>query len=268
VSPSRPGQRSLFLSWIEGHGRSEALAAELGAEAVFVAVGRTGNRWTAPFRHAIQAVLTVVVLLHRRPQKVYVMAPPALPVAIAEVYASLTGASVCIDAHTGALLDARTGAPTRPMRRLLRAARLTLVTSDALATMVRGAGGRALVVHNRPPLDAPSAAPASEVGVLLPCGWAPDEPMPAVLGAAALLPDVRFTITGRPRPALLGGEPPANVHLTGRLSPAELAAAMAGADVVLALTTRPLTMQQGAYEAMAHARPLVVSDSAVGGGII
>jgi glycosyltransferase involved in cell wall biosynthesis len=84
--------------------------------------------------------------------------------------------------------------------------------------------------------------------------------MDAVLGAARLLPDVEIVITGTPAGDLAV---PANVRLTGFVDDESYDALLAGADVVLALTTRSLTMQRAGYEAAAHGRPLVASDTEV-----
>jgi glycosyltransferase involved in cell wall biosynthesis len=84
--------------------------------------------------------------------------------------------------------------------------------------------------------------------------------MEAVLGAARLVPDVEVVITGRPT---ADHAVPANVRLTGFVDDDTYDALLAGADVVLALTTRSLTMQRAGYEAAAHGRPLVASDTDV-----
>ncbi len=53
---------------------------------------------------------------------------------------------------------------------------------------------------------------------------------------------------------------PSNVRLTGYLGPEEFDAALARADVVLALTTEPTSVMRAAFEAVDARRPLVVSD--------
>jgi glycosyltransferase involved in cell wall biosynthesis len=89
-----------------------------------------------------------------------------------------------------------------------------------------------------------------------------DEPLDAIIEAARLVGDARFFVTGDTRyatPAHLNGRP-SNLTFTGFLSEEAYAGLLRAADVVLVLTTHDLTMQRGAYEAVALGRPLVTSD--------
>ncbi|MGZ6793434.1 MAG: glycosyltransferase, partial [Mycobacteriales bacterium] len=95
--------------------------------------------------------------------------------------------------------------------------------------------------------------------VVFPAGWAPDEPVAALLEAARLLPGTRFAVTGTPPAGLVL---PPNVRATGQLPREQFLALLAGAPVVLALTTREHTMQRAAYEAVAAGRPVVASGTA------
>jgi hypothetical protein len=69
-------------------------------------------------------------------------------------------------------------------------------------------------------------------------------------------------LTGKPkgRAKELLASAPANVKALGFLSRQDYLAAIAGADVVLALTTRNHTMQRAAYEAAYLGTPIIVSD--------
>jgi glycosyltransferase involved in cell wall biosynthesis len=111
----------------------------------------------------------------------------------------------------------------------------------------------ALALHDV--VDPVSAAPLHDE-VVLPASWYADEPTSDVLAAAELLPHVAFAITGR-SPA--GLAVPANVRLTGFLPRSDYLRLLAGAPVVLALTTRESTMQRAAYEALSAGRPVVAS---------
>lgn len=239
------GPRALFVSWIRHHGRSEDLALALGADCEFVAVGRLTNRRSAPLRHLWQALVTLQLLAARRPRVLVVMAPPALLVLLGLLWARLTGARLVVDAHSKAAVG-RTWSS-----RLAARADLVLVTLPSLAA----AFPRAVALHD-PPARAVTAAEHDEV--VFPASWYADEPIEDVLDAAAQLPDVRFAITGTPPSDLVV---PPNVRLTGFLPRAEFLALVAGAPLVLALTTRESTMQRAAYEAVAAARPVVASDT-------
>jgi glycosyltransferase involved in cell wall biosynthesis len=96
----------------------------------------------------------------------------------------------------------------------------------------------------------------------MPAAWAADEPIDAVIGAARLLPDVEFVITGT-RPAASALDLPANVTASGFLAPDAYLRTVRSATVVLALTTAAHTMQRAGYEALSLARPLVATDHEV-----
>lgn len=249
VTPQPPaplsGRNALFVSWIRHHGRSEELAEALGAECAFVAVGQLNRRATAPLRHSWQALVTVLLLVRRRPRVLLVMAPPALLVLLGLAWRRLTGARLVVDAHSKAAVGTTWSA------RLARRADLVVVTLPELAAGFP----RAVALHDPPAVAA--VAPRHDE-VVFPASWYADEPVAELLAAAAALPDVRFAVTGRP-PA--GQAVPVNVRLTGYLPRAELLALVAGAPVVLALTTRESTMQRAAYEAVAAGRPVVASDT-------
>ena len=249
----------LFVSWVRFHGRSQGIAELLGCEPVFVAVGRSGNRWTVPLRYARQAVQTVALLRRRRPGVVVVMGPPLALAALCVVFHR---GVLVLDAHTGAVL--RSGKVRPLFLRLARRADVVVVASETLAAHVATRGIPALAIHD--PISGFGDASGSETtrsrhqNVVFPAGWRSDEPMDALLGAATLVPDVEIAITGRPPTGL---NVPANVRLTGFVSDDEYETLVAGAGAVLALTTRSLTMQRAGYEAMAHGRPLVASDTDV-----
>src|SRR3954468_4028434 len=123
-----PAVSDLFLSWVAYHGRSDRLAELVGAEAAFVAVGRSGNRWTVPARYARQAVQTISLLRDRRPRVLLAMGPPLTFVALARL--AYRGPLV-LDAHTGAVLRHDRVRPA--FLRLARRAEVVVVASEALA---------------------------------------------------------------------------------------------------------------------------------------
>jgi hypothetical protein len=245
TAPPLAGRRALFVSWVSHHGRSEDLAAALGAECAFVAVGTLRNRRTAVLRHLWQSLATLLLLARRRPRVLLVMAPPPALVLLALAWGRVTGGKVVVDCHSKAVL----GNPLSA--RLAARGDLVLVTLPQLA----GGFARAVAVHDPPVTIAPARLHDE---VVFPASWYVDEPVGALLDAARSLPEVRFAVTGTP-PA--GLDVPANVRLTGFLSRADYLDLLAGAALVLALTTREDTMQRAAYEAVGAGRPIVASDT-------
>jgi glycosyltransferase involved in cell wall biosynthesis len=138
-----------------------------------------------------------------------------------------------------------------------------VVTNDELAAVCRRAGVRTFVLHDL--LTAPSGQPAgsrrstlAQAQVMVPLSYANDEPVAEILEAAALLPDVSFVLTGA-APEKLVANAPANVQFTGYLDNPSYDSLFTGSDVILALTTRDLTMQRAGYEGLQAGVPVVTS---------
>ncbi len=121
-------------------------------------------------------------------------------------------------------------------------------------------------------LDLPEPDAAAEAGdppfVLVPCSFNADEhaPIPAVLGAARLMPDIRFKITGRRYKAEALGftrDAPANVEFTDYLTIEGFEQLLAGASVVLGVTSRTNCQLSVANEALGAHSALVLSDTGI-----
>jgi glycosyltransferase involved in cell wall biosynthesis len=92
--------------------------------------------------------------------------------------------------------------------------------------------------------------------------FAPDEPTALVLEAASKMPHVHFFITGKKEHFFgLGLALPTNVELTGFVPDEEYWRLLASAQIVCDLTLMPDCLVCGAYEGLALARPMVLSDN-------
>jgi hypothetical protein len=127
---------------------------------------------------------------------------------------------------------------------------------------------RTFVFPSLPPLDLPAlagprppgrkgAAPGAQRVVYI-CSFKSDEPFDTFFAAAKDLPSVEFFVTGRP-PEKLHSDLPTNVQLTGFLREKDYLALLISADLIVALTTRGGTLLYGAQEAIALAKPLLLS---------
>jgi glycosyltransferase involved in cell wall biosynthesis len=265
---ARAERRPVFISWSVRHGRSRDLAAALGADAVYIGVRRRRRRWLSPLRYVWCAAQTIALLARRRPKAVFVMAPPLPLAALAIVYGRVARASICIDAHTGAVRAMRSGRERALFVAVARLADVVIVTNSELAEPLRRRGVRAVLLHDAPILVSDAfrddEPPSDAFTVVAPLSWAADEPVEQVIDAAARCPSVHVVATGRPPQAVAGrADLPPNLELAGYLDDDAFARLMAGAGVVLALTTREATMQRAGYEAMAIGRPVIASDTPV-----
>jgi glycosyltransferase involved in cell wall biosynthesis len=185
---------------------------------------------------------------------------PPFPLLLAGlIHALRTDAAIVADLHTGAFLNPRWAWSTALALRLLRP-HTVVVTNEHLAERCRQAGIRSvLVLHD--PLAVREAPPLQHARpqVVCPVSYANDEPIEAMLEAARQTSELDWVLTGR-APAEVRRAAPANLRFAGWLDDAAFENLLAEADVVVALTTRPHTMQRAGYEALMWGKPLVTSE--------
>ena len=262
----RNDKQKLFISWAPFCSRSDSIIRHLGGTSYMVYFPFFGsNYFTILFKYFSQAIKTLWILLRDRPRVVFVMTPPIIACIPVWFYARLTGASYLIDAHSGALINARWQSTMFLHRFFSRRALATIVTNTHLQDVVRRWGASALIVSDVPVFFAEPRPTKLEgsFNVTLINTFTPDEPLPAVLKAAQQLPDVQFHVTGPLRHANpeIVASAPANVKFTDFLSAADYVGLLLASDAVMCLTTREHTMQRGAYEAIYLEKPVVVSDT-------
>jgi glycosyltransferase involved in cell wall biosynthesis len=265
VTGETPRQRSgwVAIAWAPYSRRSEMFAHELGGTLHCIHYLKFQSPWHAPFKYVLQAARTIQVLFRDRPAAVHVQNPPFVCALVVYLYCVLANASYVIEHHSAAFGRAWDWA--LPLQRFIaRHAVTNIVTNEHWATLVRSWGARALVMYD-PFRDLPEGEPyplGPGFNVAFVSTFAEDEPVEAVLGAAGLLPDVHFYITGDPAKApRAAATAPPNVTFTGFLDlNREYLGLLRGVDAVIVLTTRDYTLQLGGCEAISVGKPLVTSD--------
>jgi glycosyltransferase involved in cell wall biosynthesis len=250
--------RLVFVSWTD-HARAEGLAGSLGAHLYVPARSLSRAPW--PVRYLAQAVLTLVDLLRRRPTHVLFTNPPflaGLPILAA---ARLIKARVWCDVHSGAFNDDRWSRFALANRFVLARCDGVVFANARLAREVAELVRTRTVVVASPTLqERPSASTATPTMVAT-LGWAFDEPIDELLDAIRRVPEISVTLTGR-APGHLGGRTPANCTAPGWLPYETYHDLIGRATAVICLTTRESTMQTGAYEALEHGTPMILSGTA------
>jgi len=254
---------ALAVSWAPYSRRSRMFARDVGIPLHCIHNLRFQSKPSAPFKYAIQAVRTARLLMRERPRAVHVQNPPIFCGMVVGAYCRWTGARYVLDHHSAAFLPIweRFGAI---QRRVVRGAATNIVTSEHWAGIVRAWGGAALVMSDAfrelPPGDEVTLGAGPNVAFV--GTFAFDEPLDALLEAAASLPGVRFHVTGDTAvadPAVLAGAP-ANVEFTGFRPYGEYLGLLRAVDAVIALTTRDHTLQGAGCEAISLGTPLLTSD--------
>ena len=264
----RPGLT--FIAWGAVAGRSGEIASALDGEALALYPPTGGRRPPAVVRYVLSSMRTVAYLARVRPRAVVVTNPPIFPGLIVWSYARLRGAgsvAVVLDSHPGAFGlqgDALAARMLRVHAFLAKRVRAVMVTSEELAGVVSGWGGRGVVVHEAPGgwIPAPPRQLGERPEVLVVSRFAGDEPMEAVVDAARLLPALDVAITGRLAdiPAGLAEAAPGNVRFVGFMAADAYRQAVERASVIVTLTTEPTSVMRAAYEAVYAGKVLVLSD--------
>lgn len=263
--PVRP---TLFVMWIDHNTRSEGLARALHAELLSTSWSHPRQPKTRKLAAWARSSLATLRRVRALPSGalVIVMAPPVFAPLIA-LLARRRGVALAIDMHSGALDDPKWRWSFTLMRRLLQRADAVIATTPESLRGIDLSGTETVfivdptlasgpVTSSLPPDIPTMATVGARPYVLFPASGETDEPIDAVAAAAvALAGEIDIVVTGR-QPARLAGS---GLQLTGFVSTAEYGRLLAGAALVLALTTREATNQRAACEALQHGLPLVCS---------
>ena len=208
-------------------------------------------------RYAGQALLTTAFVFRRRPDHVLFTNPPFLVGSLLLVLSRCLGFSVWCDAHSGAFDDPRWSRFARANAKVLRSSTGVVVANEPLAVQLREQQLDPIVVNSPPLVPRPSRRPrARQLVVTL--GYSFDEPVHELLEAIRLVPDIRVVFTGR-APTWVRELGPSNCSIPGWLTDAEYDRVLSESEGVICLTTREATMQTGAYEAVEHGVPMILS---------
>ena len=261
VSRPAPHVRSLWVTW-SVHRRTTGLCAAWDVPLHIIHCRRTGAlRWVE------RALRTLGLLWRTRPEILFVQNPSLALTTLAALSRRVFGYYLVVDAHNeGVRPFFRQGRLVhRLTRRLLGTADATIVTNAALAKDVLAAGGRPLVLPDSlPEPELPARAPAIERApfrVAVISSFKADEPVAAILAAAAKLSDVSFDFTGDARRFRHGNGLPTNVRLTGYLTDRAFWKLLSQSTVICDLTLKPDCIVCGAYEALSLAKPMILSDN-------
>ena len=261
-------EKMLFISWAPNCSRSDNIARELGGKSFMIYHAFWGsNIFTIGLKYLTQSVETAWILLRHRPQRVICMSPPVPSLIPVWFYCLLFRGRFAIDYHTAAFVLRAQRALYFMQAFFARRATINLLTNAHLAAIVKGWGGKTMLISDvRVVFETITPYPNLSGGfnVTFVSRFSETEPLDDVYEAAKRLASngVHFYVTGDLRDASEADVKncPSNVTLTDFLSVPIYAGLLRDSDAVLCLCTNDNTMQRGAYEAMSVETPLVLSD--------
>jgi glycosyltransferase involved in cell wall biosynthesis len=258
----------LYIAWTRYQRRPISMQQDFGYELVFMPPVARGRLAKGALSYPVQTIRTLSLVLQRRPDVLWIQAPPNVLIHVAWLARLLRGGRLRLiaDLHNAALSRFWFGVPLT--RRLLNSFDVILVHNEVIRSNALGkglAGDRVTVLEDRTPtIRAAARGVAPRPYFVMPCSFSQDEPVPAVIEAAARLPDIGFRITGDRRVAERRGylrDLPGNVEFTGFLEAADYEALVSGCTAMLCLTTRDGIQLSAAVEAVGAGKPMVISDT-------
>ncbi|TME05647.1 MAG: glycosyltransferase family 4 protein [Chloroflexi bacterium] len=265
--------KSIFIVWAHHSRRAETLATELNGQVSFQYEARLKGGWLTPLRYLVQGWKTWHLLEREQPEVVLVQSPPIFAPLVVTLWCELRGttrptkhrSSFAIDCHPSTFYcrDWRWALPL--LRFLTRRANVTLSSNMEAQNILQRWKVRGFFLADGVPSLAPPTGTIGSEGearVAVISTFADVEPIAEVFAAARLLPQVTFYLTGDQKraSAKLLAQKPENVILTGFLRGGTYTALLKNVHGMVILTNQPKDLSCAAYEAVAMAKPAVVSD--------
>lgn len=261
---------TLFIIWKAYQRRVDAFKERLGARVIYLHYAwEERSKLHKAVSYICKFYGTWRLLFQHKPAVFYVQAPPTFPVYAAFLYSMLTGAKYIVDAHNP-MIGGSFWNKMPLAKAVLRKAATVIVHNAFVAQQAQTQQLPHTVLMDRPPevvfdhmvlpqhLNDKTGRPR----VVVPCSYDVDEPLDELQKATRELSHVDFYLTWyiEKIPAQFASRFGKNVIFTGFLPLPEFNGLLASADAILVLTTQDGTQPSGATEALAFAKPLIVSD--------
>jgi glycosyltransferase involved in cell wall biosynthesis len=248
----------VVLAWAAFQPRTAALARALDGEPLFIHTPRLARHQSLiAVRYLVDAWQTWTRLNRLDPQRVVTVTPPLPAMLVAAAWCRVHHRLLGVDSHTGAYQGRKWGWSWRVHRWFFRHARVVTHNTQEETELAD---------------DLPSADEATPVSrtsrprIVVAGSFDANEPVAAVLGASAQLPEAEVRLTGDPArlaPDVRSGAPD-NVVFTGYLPYAQFLGELAAADVVAVFTVDDAEityrLNRASFEAVGLGRPLVLFD--------
>jgi glycosyltransferase involved in cell wall biosynthesis len=255
---SNPKTKIAFVAWRRLSRRTTLLCKALDVEL-----------WYFPDRlpYLRAAYRTFNSVRKNRPKILLIQLPQGPLLLQALLLRIFFGCKIVADVHSGFLMEWewKSYLLNAPFRRLLRHADQVLIHNSAMKELLsNGTKDKTLVVYDPWPLIEVIPSKGNDGDYLVfPASYHPDEPLEEVLACIQKnFPEIRLYVTGdwRRRPSVKKYESK-NVIFTGFLSPEDYEDLIAGAKAIISGTKEEYTALMSAWEAVAHGKPLILSDS-------
>ena len=263
----------VFIVWANRSRRAETLAAEVDAQVSFQHEVRLNRHWLTPLRYLVQGWKTWRHLERERPDVVLVQSPPIFAPLVVMLWCQLRRKAefttrmlpYIIDCHPSTFFGQQWRWALPLLRFLSQRAIITFSSNMEAENILQNWKVRgAFLADGIPLLNSPTGIIGSqgEERVAIISTFDDSEPIAEAFAAARLLPQVTFYLTGDPKlaSAKLLAQKPENVILTGFLRGGTYTTLLKNVHGLVILTDEPRDLSCAAYEAVALAKPAVISE--------
>ena len=265
-------QRLIFVVWNQISRRSAELSKRIGAE--YINLGRV-DRPTLKrlFNLVVNFFRTYSLFRDRKPEVIFTFHAHPLITLSAAIYKKFNRCQVVADLHSAAYLD-HYRFPLKSLNRWVwKKADILLIhnrmSQNYFNQNIPGYSGKLFVLEDPIPAVPVHIREKNLYGVkgkfvgILVSRFSDDEPVLPFLEQTKGANNIYIYVTGnytkaRITPDQAEGE---NYRLTGFLDDDKYWELLAGADFIIALTTREYTLLSAGYEALALEKPLLISDT-------
>lgn len=253
----------LWISW-ENHRRTDEICDYLSIKPHVIISSRASKaRYFYLVKETIKKIYKV------KPATLIVQNPSIVLTTIAVIFQPLLKYQLIVDAHNEAIepYTHDNGVVKFIAKFLIRRSKYTIVTNKYLAKIVDENGGRSIVLPDRVPqvgmIESMQLA-QDTFNIILIATYAADEPIVQIIDAACKLEKkMTLYVTGdfsRLEKSYIESVP-SNIIFTGFLTNENYWSYLKSADAIIDLSLKDNCLVCGAYEAVAVATPVILSNS-------
>jgi hypothetical protein len=260
--------KNQFYAWVNFQRRAVSMQQYFGYDLKFISTS-IKKRWLKPLDYMVKGRKTVCFLLKNRPKIIWIQLPPIPLLYVVLAYKKIVRKNILIvDCHNGSFWG-KWGKHLNTNS--LNKCDIIIVHNWVIRDIAidLGVDKEKLIILEDKPVEKSIDQininrKTNRPQVLMPCGFAIDEPLEVVFDAARQIPDVEILISG-PKERGISlfdySKKPDNVKLIGYLSQNDYEATFRQSDLILGLTTENHIQISVANEAVGFEIPMVISDT-------
>lgn len=268
--------QQLFLAWVPFQRRAVTMQSYFGYELHHISL-RFKPKFLRPFEYVMKAWQSLWLMLHQRPEIIWVQMPPAPLLYLVFAYKLLVNPQVKLvaDCHNATFRAPWIKFPA--VVALLNRCDAVIVHNQMVALQAKELGisptHTQVLLDRVQPLNCGEglAELAQGLGLktpwfLIPCSFNADEPIAEILEAARQAPDLTFVLTGNPARAQGRhdlSKATTNVKFPGFLPEGEFNTLVYNATAVVGLTKLDGIQLSVANEALGCDRPMVLAHTSL-----